>query len=86
MTSVTHPGGASISSVYDAAGRIVRTMDPLGNVTHSTYDANGRLTKIIDALGNTTEERGQVYASCIKGKPNLWRRYKKEREGIGVTH
>jgi RHS repeat-associated protein len=35
-------------SVYDGLGNAVRTIDPLGKVSHSCYDGQGRVTKAIE--------------------------------------
>ncbi len=42
-------------SRYDAAGRRIETIDPLGRSTLYAYDRFGRLTSETDALGNRTE-------------------------------
>lgn len=39
---------------YDAAGRVIRVTDPLGNATEFAYDAAGDRTVIRDALGRET--------------------------------
>ena len=39
--------------VYDAQGRVAKTIDALGNETTYTYDALGRQTSVTDPLGHT---------------------------------
>ena len=44
LTSVSQPGGGSISYTYDAAGNLLSLTDPVGNDTTYAYDGLGRLT------------------------------------------
>jgi RHS repeat-associated protein len=46
---------SSNASIYDAAGRVVTTINSEGRATHYEYDAAGQNTAIVDALGNRTE-------------------------------
>ncbi|MDK2124360.1 DUF6531 domain-containing protein [Parachitinimonas caeni] len=42
------------SFVYDSNGLLIKSTDPLGNVTQYKYDAAGNRTQTIDALGNVS--------------------------------
>ena len=46
---------SSTSTVYDAAGQVIKKIDANGNVTQYEFDACGRNIATIDALGNRTE-------------------------------
>ncbi|HST47712.1 RHS repeat-associated core domain-containing protein [Jatrophihabitans sp.] len=50
--TTTDPLGRSITSYYDAAGRLVKSTDPLGNRTSYSYDVLGQLLTATDPLGN----------------------------------
>ena len=54
---------------YDTRGNLIKSVDPLGNVSTATYDANGRKTSTTDANGNTTRfetnAQGQVLNPCL---------------------
>jgi len=56
--SATLPGGAMWSSVYDAAGRLDSTSDPLGRTTSYDHDARGRVSQVTfpGGLGSVTYE------------------------------
>ena len=41
-------------NAYDAAGRLVQTIDAKGNVTANAYEPSGNLLSVTDALGNLT--------------------------------
>jgi len=45
---------ATTTHVYDDAGNILQTTDPLGNVTTSTYDIDGNMLTYMDTLGRKT--------------------------------
>ncbi|MES1243089.1 MAG: RHS repeat-associated core domain-containing protein [Acidobacteriota bacterium] len=55
LVKTTFPGGASMQSAYDAAGRMISSTDALGHLTTYEYDAAGRRTRVIDALGGQTD-------------------------------
>ncbi len=40
---------------YDAAGQLVREIDPEGGETRFEYDVNGNRTAVVDSVGNRTE-------------------------------
>ncbi len=42
---------------YDAAGRLSRIIDPIGNSTWSVYDAAGQITHVINAEGEVGQNR-----------------------------
>ena len=44
-----------LRKTYDADGRLLSTVDPLGNVTSHEHDGAGRRTATLDALGNRFE-------------------------------
>ena len=44
LTSVSQPGGGTLSYTYDAAGNVLSLTDPVGNDTTYAYDGLGRLT------------------------------------------
>ena len=52
--------------VYDAQGRVAKTIDPLGNETTYAYDALGRQVAVTDPLGHTVttayDAEGRVLA------------------------
>jgi len=50
----TPPAVGCSTIAYDAWGDLVKTTDPLGDVTKSTYDADGNKTSATDADNNTT--------------------------------
>ncbi len=60
-------GGTPTATVtdymYDAAGRLVGTRDPLGATTRHEYDAAGRMTALVDAQGRRT-----TYAYDVLGR------------------
>jgi YD repeat-containing protein len=47
-------GTSTTQSFYDAAGRLVRTVDGRNSSTFLYYDASGRLTHTVNALGEVT--------------------------------
>src|SRR5919106_3153850 len=49
-----NPNDFRTSFTYDAAGRLLTTTDPLGNVTTNGYDAVGNLSSVRDANGHNT--------------------------------
>jgi RHS repeat-associated protein len=49
-----NPADYRTSFTHDAAGRLLTTTDPLGNVTTNAYDAVGNLVSTGDANGHTT--------------------------------
>ncbi|MEA2604011.1 MAG: hypothetical protein QOF89_5003 [Acidobacteriota bacterium] len=64
-TSLTRPGGISLSRTYDATGRLTSLKDALGNTTSWSYDGLDRMTGVTypdgtsesyrhDAAGNVT--------------------------------
>ena len=46
------PARVGTKDVYDAAGRLVSTTDPLGRTTTYTYDADGQIATETDPVGN----------------------------------
>jgi YD repeat-containing protein len=53
-----HPSDTQVitsQTFYDAAGRVIRTVDPLGNEATTAYDANGQPFYFTDQFGNVTE-------------------------------
>ncbi len=51
---------------FDAAGRVVAVVDPLGNRTTSDYDAIGRLIRVTDAMGNRVESRYDAHGNVVR--------------------
>ncbi|MCX4030004.1 putative Ig domain-containing protein [Endozoicomonas sp. SM1973] len=51
--------------VYDARNRVIKTTDPLGNVTTTVYDLAGREVGTVDALGQRTEMAYDAYGRLI---------------------
>jgi len=45
--------GSRSQVVYDAQGRVTKTIDSLGHETTYAYDALGRQTAVTDPLGHT---------------------------------
>jgi YD repeat-containing protein len=61
------PGELVVSrAFYDAAGRVIRTVNPLGREQRFGYDAAGRLTVEIDALGNRREHRYDPHGNPVR--------------------
>ena len=52
--AVTDTFGRVTQFEYDAANRLIRTVDPAGNAGTNTYNAAGNLVATADALGRTT--------------------------------
>ncbi|MGK0190392.1 MAG: YD repeat-containing protein [Verrucomicrobiales bacterium] len=50
MTGTTLADGSQTGTAYDAAGRVIGSLDPLSNLSTFEYDDAGRRTKTIDAL------------------------------------
>jgi RHS repeat-associated protein len=48
--SLTDPGGGTTTYAF-AGGRLVATIDALGQATHQSRDAGGRVTAVVDPLG-----------------------------------
>ncbi|MCM3313308.1 DNRLRE domain-containing protein [Bacillus sp. FSL K6-6483] len=55
--SIAPPSGQAqtFTYEYDAAGKLMKTVGPLGDVVSNQYDANSNLTKTTTANGHTTE-------------------------------
>jgi RHS repeat-associated protein len=53
-TRVVLPDGTSVSTAYDALGRMVGRTDQAGKTTRYEYDALSRLVKVLDALDQAT--------------------------------
>ncbi|PKO60043.1 MAG: Rhs family protein, partial [Betaproteobacteria bacterium HGW-Betaproteobacteria-19] len=49
------PGAVSKVSYFDAFGKELKTIDPLGRVIANTYDGHGRLTRKVFPEGNAVE-------------------------------
>ncbi|HOA04201.1 MAG TPA: YD repeat-containing protein, partial [Dermatophilaceae bacterium] len=64
--------GNVTTSVYDADGRVIRTIDPLGHITTNTYDMVGRRIEVIDPEGHVTttvyDFAGRVEAGGAAGR------------------
>jgi RHS repeat-associated protein len=54
LVSVTNPLSQSTLSYFDAVGRLLRSVDPMGRATTYEYNAVNLVTKITDALGGQT--------------------------------
>jgi len=54
QTEVIDALGNVTTSVYDADGRVVCTLDPLGHTATNTYDMVGRRIEVIDPEGHVT--------------------------------
>ena len=52
--TVTDAAGDASQYFFDENGLLVKTVDPLGNVTFATYDSNGNLTSLTGPTGLTT--------------------------------
>ena len=52
--SITQADGSTVQWAYDAAGRVIAEVGPLGGRTEFGYDAGGRLVSETDPLGNVT--------------------------------
>ncbi len=67
IVSVTYPGGAHASVVYDPENQVKELHDEAGNVTKFTYDADGELTSVEDANHNvqcfTYDANGWLYTA-----------------------
>lgn len=48
QTTVTEPGGAATTSVFDADGRVTTSTNALQHATRNTYDADGNLLTVTD--------------------------------------
>ncbi len=53
LASVTDPNGNTTTSVYDSAGNLLSTTDPLRQTTSHTYNRFGEVTSMTDANGVT---------------------------------
>jgi RHS repeat-associated protein len=62
----TLPNGADSTYVYDAAGRVVQSNEPLGNTTTYHYDAAGRLDTITDSQGGKRTYQYDAAGNIIK--------------------
>lgn len=58
LTSITDPGGRSLTVQYDGSNRVWKVVDPLPSpgtrTVEFTYDANSDLTQVKDVKGGTT--------------------------------
>lgn len=53
VTSLTYPGGHTVTQAYDGAGRETRVTDWFANATNFAYDADGNLTVTTYPNGTT---------------------------------
>jgi RHS repeat-associated protein len=51
LTSVTDPGGRSLTFSYDGSGRVTQVTDPLNRTVQYAYDSNGDLVTVTNVLG-----------------------------------
>ncbi|MBK9033456.1 MAG: hypothetical protein IPL61_19690 [Myxococcales bacterium] len=51
---------------YDAAGRVVRVVDALGNAASSVYDAAGRVVEVTDPTGNRVETTYDLHGNVVR--------------------
>ena len=52
MTSISYPGGLSLTFTYNAQGQRTQSVDQSGYTINYTYDALGRLSELTDGSGN----------------------------------
>ncbi|HUQ01541.1 MAG TPA: RHS repeat-associated core domain-containing protein [Kofleriaceae bacterium] len=57
---------AETRTFYDAAGRVVAFLDPLGNRTSTDYDAIGRVVRVTDAAGNRIETTYDPHGNVVR--------------------
>ena len=68
-TAHVAPGGFRTTSVYDLAGRLIRTIDTAGVVTKTQYDALGRVLAIVEATGARTTTLYDIFLPNIGTDP-----------------
>ncbi|MFO0804139.1 MAG: RHS repeat-associated core domain-containing protein [Gemmataceae bacterium] len=75
------------TTVYDAAGRVLATVDPFGDRTTNTYDGAGRVVAVTDPLGNVSRTRYDVSGNVVESADALGRvtKYGYDREGRRVS-
>lgn len=66
QTSVTDTYGRTTSYEYDDAGRLVRTTDPMGNVSANAYNVAGQLASTTDPLGRVTTYEYDAAGRLVK--------------------
>jgi RHS repeat-associated protein len=54
--------------VYDGMNRIVKTIDPYGNISGNEYNSIGKQSMTIDSMGYRTEYEYDLYGNLIKTK------------------
>jgi RHS repeat-associated protein len=57
--------------VSDAFGNVIKTVDPLGNVTEVKYDRGNRRTQVIDAAGGVSEFEYDDFNNLISSRDPL---------------
>lgn len=68
-TAQVAPGGFRTTTVYDLAGRLIRTIDTAGIVTKTEYDALGRVLAIVEATGARTTTLYDIFLPNIGTDP-----------------
>jgi RHS repeat-associated protein len=76
-TGLQTPLGNSSTQFVDAAGRVIRSIDPKGRVTKFEYDALNHVTKVTDPLGGETaftyDGNGNLLTlTDARGKTTTW--------------
>lgn len=51
---------------YDAAGRVVKVVDPLGNAATTEYDAAGRVVRVKDPTGNEVLTTYDAHGNAVR--------------------
>ncbi|UDQ98297.1 RHS repeat-associated core domain-containing protein [Lentisphaerota bacterium WC36G] len=74
---------SNTSTVYDANGRVLVSIDEKGNQTRYEYDAAGRTTAVIDALGNRIENVYDANGQQIISRDALGREVSYEYDALG---
>ncbi len=81
------PAATSLTFAYDAARRLVRITDGIGNYIHYTLDGNGNHLeeKIYDANGTLQDELDDVLGYALAQTFDVYNRLDMEAVGSGAT-
>jgi RHS repeat-associated protein len=69
--TVTNAADDASDYYFDDNGELVKTVDPLGNVSFATYDSNGNLTSLTGSTGLTTKYTYDAYGNLLSSTDAL---------------